>query len=255
VRLPGFSTEPLLRFLRSRKTATLPQLLDALGSTVPMTVFRKLKELSYLTSYSHRGRFYTLDRIARFDERGLWSHDSVWFSRCGTLVSTAEEFVNRSAAGYFVPELEEELHVAVQDPLLRLVREKRLSRHSVTGAYLYCSAEPATRERQLRKRYSFLPQQVLPATLPPQSVTAEVKAGIVLFYSLLDEKQRRIYAGLEALKLGRGGDRRIASLLGLDVHTVAKGRRELSAGEEALDQERVRRPGAGRKPVEKKLRR
>jgi len=30
---------------------------------------------------------------------------------------------------------------------------------------------------------------------------------MVLFYSLLDEKQRRLYAALESLEWGHGGDR------------------------------------------------
>ena len=51
-------------------------------------------------------------------------------------------------------------------------------------------------------------------------------------------------------KFGHGGDRKIADLLGLDVHTVARGRRELFGGE--VDPDRVRRPGGGRKSVEKK---
>ncbi len=41
----------------------------------------------------------------------------------------------------------------------------------------------------------------------------ELRAVIVLFASLLDERQRRLFAGLEALKCGWGGDRRIAQLL------------------------------------------
>jgi hypothetical protein len=51
----------------------------------------------------------------------------------------------------------------------------------------------------------------------------ELKASILLFYSLLDEQQRRLYAGLESLKLGRGGDRQLADFLDLDSHTVARG--------------------------------
>jgi hypothetical protein len=78
----------------------------------------------------------------------------------------------------------------------------------------------------------------------------ELKTAMVLFHSLLDEKQRRLHAGLEAFKLGHGGDQHIASLLALDRHTVAKGRRELLGGE--LSGERIRKPGAGRKPQEKK---
>ncbi len=84
-------------------------------------------------------------------------------------------------------------------------------------------------------------------------VQDEVKAALLLFISLLDERQRRLYAGLEALKIGSGGDRQIAELLGLHPKTVAKGRHELL--EQDVEVERVRRPGGGRKSVEKKRRR
>jgi hypothetical protein len=73
---------------------------------------------------------------------------------------------------------------------------------------------------------------------------------IELFLSLLDEKQGRLYAGLESIKQGHGGDKKIARLFGLDVHTVAKGRKELWSGEIGLD--KVRRTGGGRKSLEKK---
>lgn len=251
MRFPGFTPDPLLRLLQAKKIATLPDLQRALGSQVPLTVFRKLKELGYRTSYSHRGRFYTLDRIASFDRQGLWSHDSVWFSRYGTLVDTAEAFVNRSPSGFFVAELEDALHVAVQNPLLHLVGQQRLSRQLVSGLYLYCSADPAARQRQLQTREAVLSKpSVSDSVIAAESVSDELKAGIVLFYSLLDEKQRRFYAGLEALKLGRGGDSRIADLLGLDPHTVAKGRQELLS--QKVLRGRLRQTGGGRKPTEKK---
>ena len=193
MRLPFFSTDPLLRLLRAKKIATLPELQRALGSLVPLTVFRKLKELGYRTSYSHRGRFYTLDRIARFDGQGLWSHDSVWFSRYGTLVNTAEAFVNRSPSGYFVAELEDALHVSVQDPLLQLAGQQRIARQLVSGLYLYCSSDPATRQRQLQIRQAGLSApSVSDSVIAAESVSDELKAGIILFYSLLDEKQRRL---------------------------------------------------------------
>jgi hypothetical protein len=73
----------------------------------------------------------------------------------------------------------------------------------------------------------------------------------VLFFGSLNERQRRLYAGLESLRVGHGGDRRVAEIMGLDVHTVARGRRELAAHD--LDLERVRTAGGGRARVEKKL--
>ena len=78
----------------------------------------------------------------------------------------------------------------------------------------------------------------------------EAKAIIFLFCSMLDERQRRLYAGLESLKLGHGGDAHIASLLGMDPHTVARGRQELIGGD--LRPDRVRAKGGGRKKKKKK---
>ena len=76
------------------------------------------------------------------------------------------------------------------------------------------------------------------------------RAAQVLFYSLLDEQQRRLYAGLESLKRGHGGDRLLAETLGLDEATVARGRHQLLAGE--IELQRVRQVGGGRPRAEKK---
>ena len=43
-----FSADVLRRFLRRNRIATLPQLKQLLGTEADITVFRKLKELSYL---------------------------------------------------------------------------------------------------------------------------------------------------------------------------------------------------------------
>ena len=80
MRPPEFSAAAIATLLRQQKIATLPELMAALGTDARRTVFRKLKELSSRTSYSHRGRYYTLDDVAAFDELGLWAHEEVWFS-------------------------------------------------------------------------------------------------------------------------------------------------------------------------------
>jgi hypothetical protein len=53
------------------------------------------------------------------------------------------------------------------------------------------------------------------------------------------------------LKGGRGGDQRIAQLLGLDVGTVTRGRHELL--EQDIESERVRRADDGRKRLKNKM--
>jgi len=91
----SFHSDELRSLLLHSKIATLDELKQALGTSVDVTVFRKLKPLDYLTSYSHRGRYYTLREIARFDDKGLWSQANVWFSQAGTLLATAETRVFR----------------------------------------------------------------------------------------------------------------------------------------------------------------
>ena len=81
MRTVSFDPQLLRKHLLRHKIATLPELKQALGATANLTVFRKLKLLDYLSSYTHRGRYYSLPEIARFDDAGLWSHDAVWFSR------------------------------------------------------------------------------------------------------------------------------------------------------------------------------
>jgi hypothetical protein len=248
-----FTANQLAKLLRAKKIATLPELKEALGTSSKMTVFRKLQELGYYTSYSNGGRYYTLSSIAKFDQLGLWSFQSVWFSKHGTLVATTEALVESSEAGYFASELDELLHVTVKDALLQLVNEDRIVREKLGGLYLYCSANASVRRKQIQARHIYQ-SNVMPASLPPgiggSVVSDELKAGIVLFFCTLDEQQRRLYAGLESLKLGHGGDVKMAELLGLDVSTVARGRKELI--EQDVDTERVRKGGGGRPPVEKK---
>lgn len=248
-----FHSDDLSAFLRKHKIATIDELKAALGTAVASTVFRKLEDLSSRTSYSHRGKYYTLDEIARFDALGLWSFRAVWFSEYGTLVRTCEVLVSESDAGYATDELENVLHVAVKDPLRKLWREGRIFREKVSGRYVHFATDGSVRKEQIRARqvWETHPQD-LSFGAGVRVVPDELKAAIVLFYSMLDEKQRRVYAGLESLKLGHGGDRQVADLLGLDPGTVAKGRQQLLSKD--VEIERVRKKGGGRKPLEKKRR-
>ena len=147
-------------------------------------------------------------------------------------------------------ELDNQLGVGTQDPLRKLVGNGRLTRHKLAGQFLYCAADRAQQAHQLRARRLLMATPGLVRPLPEADLMPEeLRAAIVLFASLLDERQRRLFAGLEALKCGWGGDRRIARLLGIDPSTVAAGRRQLVERDVELD--RVRRTGGGRPRTEK----
>jgi len=73
-----------------------------------------------------------------------------------------------------------------------------------------------------------------------------IEAEIKKLYNMLNEKNRRLYAAIEALKIGHGGISYIAKLVGCTRKTVAQGIRELQAptAENHTDA-RVRLPGGG----------
>lgn len=233
-----YPADRLTRLLRDQKVATMSELKNALGCGVTFTVLRKLAPLGYRSSYSHGGTYYTLDSIAQYDERGLWAYRDIHFSRHGTLLNTAATLVTHAPAGYFAHELDALVHVATKDALRLLVQQDRLYRREWAGRYWYGAKERQRRQEQWAARQA------------QQRPTEELQAAIVLFYSLLDEQQRRLYAGLESLEWGHGGDQRMAQLLGLDVDTVARGRAELLSGQ--VLHQRVRRVGGGRPRAEKK---
>ena len=237
-------------FFSSHKIATIDDIKEVAGSTSTMTVYRALSRVGYLSSYSHRGRFYTLPGIPIFDYFGLWSYRSVMFSRHGNLLETSAIMVQRSDEGYTASELESILQVEVKHALLKLLHRKRISRSKLDGRFVYLAADSGEHHRQVLFRSERTACLEVGRGLEAELLPDELKVGIILFFSLLDEKQRRLYAGLEAAKLGHGGDRKIAELLGLDPHTISKGRQELFGG--SVDRSGVRNSGGGRKRVEKK---
>ena len=126
-----YPADRLTDLLRDQKVATMPQLKNALGTSVTFTVLRKLAPMGYRSSYSHGGTYYTLDSIAQYDELGLWSYRDVHFSRNGTLLNTAAALVTHAPAGYFTHELDAVVRVATKDALRQLVRQDRLERREL----------------------------------------------------------------------------------------------------------------------------
>ena len=226
----------------------MEELMKCLGSNVRMTVLRKLTELPYQTSYSHRGKFYTLKSFCKFDDRGLYFIRDVRFSIYGTLLKTVKQFVEHSTAGFSADELNQLLHVSTKEALLSLQSRQLLVRQKFDGKLAYFSTDDGLRRRQVLARGS---NQGSQREMDQELLAHEVKAAIILFFSLLDEKQRRLFAGMEAIRTGEGGNAKIAEFLDIDPHTVAKGRNELLSRD--IDRERLRQPGAGRKKQEKKL--
>jgi hypothetical protein len=69
------------------------------------------------------------------------------------------------------------------------------------------------------------------------------------FFARLSEKDKRLFAGLEAIRLGQYGVQEVSEFYHIHPHTVRRGKRELTE-DSAEDAARVRRVGGGRKRCE-----
>jgi hypothetical protein len=112
----------------------------------------------------------------------------------------------------------------------------------------YSTSSNLSKQQELKRKNRI--QCIRSAKMEPEILTNELKVALIIFYSTLNEKQRRLYAGLESLKVGHGGDKFIAELLDIDQKTVAKGKRELLS--EEVDVDTIRKSGGGRKKIKKK---
>ena len=87
-----------------------------------------------------------------------------------------------------------------------------------------------------------------------QNPTSEAIAiKFIILRPLLDERARRVWAAVEARAMGRGGISRVAEATGLSRVTIRAGLQELALADTAsgpqAPPERLRRRGAGRKPL------
>lgn len=169
------SAKALKMLFRRFKVVDIDKLSQTLQTKSRMSIFRRLKEIGYLSSYTHTGRYYTLAHIPQFDDYGLWFHQGVGFSRYGTLKATIIELVDSAAAGFTHTELNHILHIQVHNTLLTLVREARLGRERFGKAFLYVSAKPDKAAEQILKREKLA---LLPKEAEPIPVTTIIEVLI-----------------------------------------------------------------------------
>jgi hypothetical protein len=241
------SKQKLIETFHSEKVLDLALVKEIIGTTSRMTAFRQLKALEYYSSYSHAGKYYTLCSIPVFDKNDLWSYKGVHFSKHGNLMETIPVIVKRSEAGYFASELEKLLHVFVHNAVGKLFHLGRLRREQIGDQYLYLS--PVLAESQFLARKKMLTQGSRKSVFITNLNGQEIIEHLKTFLSVLNERQKRLYLGLESIKLGHGGDVRMASVAGVNTKTVSRGRRELLSKQ--IDVDRIRGKGAGRPPLKK----
>ena len=157
------SLDILEALFKKKKVLDMKQLCKALDEATRVTVFRYLRQLNHLTSYTHNGKYYTLPSIAQFDVNGFWYFGDIGFSVHGTLISTLTHAITTSEAGKTNAELEAHCRTRVQDALHTLLSTKKIARTKPPASrYLYVNSDPKVSAQQIQKRAAMKSQQQLP---------------------------------------------------------------------------------------------
>jgi len=172
-------SQKVLNKIISRKyIANLDDLFKILDTQSRMSVFRRLKPMGYLTSYTHAGRYYTLSGIPRFDTFGLWFYKDVGFSRAGTLKSTIVDTIHSSKSGMTPIETLNLLRLKVPNSLHNalhgLVKNKQIKRHRLHGLALYTSIDSEIAENQIAIRREKIKSRLRIPDVPSIEMTIAV---------------------------------------------------------------------------------
>ena len=117
-----------------------------------ITVRRYLKQWQAITSYNLNGRYYVLPDTPKFDEYGLWQHQSIRFSQHGNLKRTIVRMVENSSGGLEASAIFDLLGLTSYSLLLGLVKSSLLQRKKVDGVFVYFSATKEGIDKQFGNR-------------------------------------------------------------------------------------------------------
>ncbi|MCP4755063.1 MAG: hypothetical protein GY866_29645 [Proteobacteria bacterium] len=146
------SDKALKKLFRRSPIVDMETLFRTVETRSRMSVFRRLNEIGYYSSYTHTGRYYTLVAIPLFDEHGLWFHQGIGFTRSGTLKATIVELVGGAPAGITHMELSNLLRIRVHNTLLSLVRERLVDRKRIDKEFLYVDSQSDKAAEQVARR-------------------------------------------------------------------------------------------------------
>lgn len=144
--------EALEALMAKNQILEIEEICKTLDVSSRMSAYRYLKQLDYIVSYSHGGMYYALRENANFNQDCLWHRGDIGFSKYGTLINTITYLVETSEAGKTNDELTSQFKLRVQNALLQLTNDNKISREKFDRIYLYISKDPAKGKQQLEKR-------------------------------------------------------------------------------------------------------
>ncbi len=151
-----------------KKVLTLQSLARLLSASV-RTVQRVISPLDTIRSYDHNGRYFSLEKLARFDSIGIWEYNNIHFSKFGTLKSTLVAIINNSTRGMDASQIKDVLGMDTRSFLFQYKDVSGIKREKIGNHYVYFSSDKNRFSEQLANREQGL---VSPAKAPLEGIAA-----------------------------------------------------------------------------------
>lgn len=136
------------KLFNKEKCVTIKDIRQVLEYSV-RSAQRLLKKLGYYSSFTHNGRWYTLEHIPEFDENGLWFYKGIGFSKSRNLTATILYLVESSIKGLTASELSSILSSSCPPILNKIHKACKINRVKTPRGFVYISMNTATKKKQL----------------------------------------------------------------------------------------------------------
>lgn len=146
------------------------QHLSAYFNVSVRTIQRMITPLGTIRSYDHNGRYFSLEKLARFNAIGIWEYKNIHFSKFGTLKNTLVAIINNSSQGMDASQIKDALGLDTRSFLFQYKDTSGIKREKVGNHYVYFSAEPGRYAEQLSNRK----QGLVSLAQPPLVGTAAI---------------------------------------------------------------------------------
>ena len=167
------------KLLQSKIVMSIKQIRHELADRPRSSLFRDLKKIELLTSYSHAGQYHALKSRVKFNADGLWFYEQVCFSQYGTLKNTLIRIISNSHAGMTHKEVKTLLHIQIQNPLTHLVKINRLQRRLLAEQiFVYLSYDGSQAQGQWQKRLD-INEKSQSVVLPAETIIIDILLEII----------------------------------------------------------------------------
>ena len=133
--------------IRSKKIQTFEQILKQVNCS-EVTLRRDIRWMKGITSYTHQGRFVTLEDIPEFDHNDIWFYNNIGFTKFKTSLELIVHLINHSKEGLTREQIQKILKIQIFQQIQTLLKRNKLYRSKIGNKYIYLPEELSRNKKQ-----------------------------------------------------------------------------------------------------------